>query len=130
VPEPEPRLRARSAAIAYPETPDLAAGVERRLAEAARPRRRGGLRLAVVLAVLVAVIGAVLTISPGARSAFLEWLGIRGAVVLRLEELPPVTPATSLEQLGDRVTREEARRRAGLELVELSGVGQAAGGHL
>jgi len=127
MPELEQRLRALSAAIAYPETPDLAAGVERRLAEAARPWRRWGLRLAVVLAVLVAALGAVLTISPGARSAFLEWLGIRGAVVLRLEELPPVTPATSLEQLGDRVTREEARRRAGFELVELHGLGEPDG---
>jgi hypothetical protein len=71
----------------------------------------------------VAAIGATLALSPGARSAFLEWLGIRSAVVVRVEELPPVTPAESLEFLGEQVSLEEARRRAGFEPLELEGAG-------
>lgn len=123
MPELEARLRALGEELAFPATPDLAAAVEARLRErpAARPRR--GLRLALALAALVAALGATLALSPGARSAFLEWLGIRGAVVAVVEELPPVTPATSLEALGERVTLAEARRRAGFALLAPEGLG-------
>jgi hypothetical protein len=123
MPELETQLRALAGELAFPPTPDLADGIARRLATAPGPRRRWGLRLAVALAVLVAAAAATLALSPGARSAFLEWLGIRGAVVVRVDELPPVTPSQSLEHLGEQVSLEEARRRAGFELLELEGAG-------
>jgi hypothetical protein len=44
-------------------------------------------------------------------------------VVVRVEELPPVTPADSLEFLGEQVSLEEARRRAGFEPLQLEGAG-------
>ena len=123
MPELETRLRALREELAFPATPDLAAAVEARLGERPPARRRWRLRLAVALAALLATLGATLALSPGARSAFLEWLGIRGAVVALVDELPPVTPAASLEALGERVTRAEARRRAGFELLEPEGLG-------
>jgi hypothetical protein len=123
MPELETRLRALAGELAFPDTPALADVVARRIAEPTPQRRRWALRLAVALAVLVAAIGATLALSPGARSAFLEWLGIRSAVVVRVEELPPVTPADSLEFLGEQVSLEEARRRAGFEPLQLEGAG-------
>jgi hypothetical protein len=123
MPELETRLRALAGELAFPDTPALADVVALRLAEPTPQRRRWALRLAVALAVLVAAIGATLALSPGARSAFLEWLGIRSAVVVRVEELPPVTPADSLEFLGEQVSLEEARRRAGFEPLQLEGAG-------
>jgi hypothetical protein len=124
MPELEARLRELGAGLELPETPDLWAAVEARLGEPAPARPRWGLRLAFALAVAAAAFAATLALSPGARSAFLEWIGIRGAVVQIVDELPPLTPAESLDALGERVTLEEARRRAGFELVELEGAGQ------
>ncbi|HEX2044276.1 MAG TPA: hypothetical protein VHF23_01470 [Gaiellaceae bacterium] len=83
------RLRAE---IDFPPTPAAAAAVERRLAEGApRPRRGPGTRrtLALALAVLAVALAGALAVSP-ARSAILEWLGLRGATVERVERLPEV----------------------------------------
>jgi hypothetical protein len=77
-----------------------------------RPSRRA---LAVALAVLAVAIGAVLAV-PSARTAVLEWLGIKGVDIVRVEKLPSVSPFTDLE-LGERVTLAEARRRAPYELA-------------
>jgi hypothetical protein len=123
MPELETRLRALAGELAFPDTPELAEAVAYRLAEPPPRRRRWTVRLAVALAVLVAAAAATLALSPGARSAFLEWLGIRSAVVVRVEELPPVTPSESLEFLGEQVSLEEARRRAGFEPLQLEGAG-------
>jgi hypothetical protein len=59
----------------------------------------------------------VLAVSPGARSAFLEIFQIRGATVERIDTLPDI-PAQRLD-FGERVSREEAERRAGFELLDL-----------
>ena len=85
-----------------------------------RPARSRRVRpLVLGLAVLLAVAGAVLAVSPGARSAFLEILRIRGAIVERVETLPAVQ-AQRLD-FGERVGREEAERRAGFRLLDLGG---------
>jgi hypothetical protein len=121
--ELEARLSALE--VAFPRTPDLAAAVEARLAAERRPGRLARFfdrpRLVLALALVVAAFGAVLAASPGARSAFLEIFGIEGAVVTRVEELPPVTPGDSLAGLGERVTLAEARRLAGFPLLRLPG---------
>jgi len=112
--ELERDLRELGPALSFPPTPDLAPGVRQRLA-AARPRRAFPLRRALVLgvAVLVVAAGAVLAV-PQARTAVLEWLGLRGVTIERVETAPAAT--TDLQdaalQLGEPVTLGEARRRA------------------
>ncbi len=106
----ERRLQELGGEIAYPATPRFDLTFERRRARIARP-------LALGFALLVAVFAGVLALSPGARSAFLEIFQIRGATVERLETLPDI-PAQRLD-FGERVSRDEAERRAGFELLDL-----------
>ena len=110
--ELERDLHALRDEIAWPETPAL------RPAYHARGRFRLRLRpLAIALAVLFVVLAGVLALSPGARSAFLEIFRIRGATVVRVDELPEV--AAERLDLGRRVTREEAERLVGFRLVDV-----------
>jgi hypothetical protein len=110
--ELERRLQELGGEIAYPATPRFDLGFDR------RPVRLPRLRpLALGLAVLLAVLAGVLAFSPGARSAFLEIFRIRGATVERVETLPDVQ-AQRID-FGERVSREEAERRAGFRLLDL-----------
>ena len=112
MPELEQALRALGAGIDYPATPDFSGSVRRRLAEGERPgllRRR---RLVVALAVLAVAIGAVLAV-PQARSTILDWLGVGNVTIRYVDELPSVDKATSDLGLGERVSLDEARERAG-----------------
>jgi hypothetical protein len=88
--------------VEFPPTPDLASALGTRLE---RPRRWSR-PLAVALAVLVVAVGAVLAVPP-ARTAVLDWLGLRGVSIVRVDELPP-TPATERLDLGRKITPEEA----------------------
>ncbi len=98
-----------------PPTPDLADAVRRRLE--ARPARRlvTRRRLVVVFALLVAAVGAAFAV-PQARTAILEWLGLRGATVEPVATLPEAPVFADLG-LGERVTLEEARRRVEFAIV-------------
>ena len=110
--ELELRLQELGGEIAYPATPRFELALDR------RPARRPWLRpLAVAFAVLLAVAAGVLALSPGARSAFLEIFHIRGATVERVESLPDVR-AQRID-FGERVSRDEAERRVGFELLDL-----------
>ena len=110
--ELERRLQELGGEIAYPATPSFDLSFER------RPERAGLRRpLALAFALLVVALAGVLAFSPGARSAFLELFHIRGATVELVETLPDVQ-AQRLD-FGERVSREEAERRAGFELLEL-----------
>lgn len=110
MPELELALRQLGAAVEFPPEPDLAAGVRGRLGES--PARRWAPRrlVAVALAVIVLAVGAAMAV-PSARTAVLEWLGIKGVEVTRVDELPEVS-LLSDSGLGDPVTLAEARRRA------------------
>ena len=110
--ELEHALRTVGQNLEYPATPDLSGGVRRQLVE--RPRRRWLSRraLVVALAVLVVAVGAVLAI-PDARSTIKDWLGIGNVTIRYVEELPPVEKATTDLGLGERVSLEEAKERAG-----------------
>jgi hypothetical protein len=98
--------------VEFPPTPNLAPAVRRRLGVRRRSWRRP---VALALAVLVVAIGAALAV-PAARTAILDWLGLRGVHIVRVEELPPV-PAVGNLDLGRPVTLAEARRRAPWLLV-------------
>ena len=110
--ELERRLQELGGEIAYPATPRFDLALDR------RPAARQLLRpLAIAFAVLLAVAAGVLALSPGARSAFLEIFHIRGATVERVESLPDVR--AQRVDFGERVSRDEAERRVGFELLDL-----------
>lgn len=77
--------------LVFPETPDVAGAVRHRLEQAVRARRRAPSRRALVVAfvALAVAVGAAMAV-PAARSAILEFFGLRGATVQRVETLPPV----------------------------------------
>jgi hypothetical protein len=102
MPELDAALRELGRQVEFPPTPDLASQLRGRLERPRRWRRP----LAVALAVLVVAVGAVLAVPP-ARTAILDWLGLRGVSIVRVDELPPTSPVGRLD-LGRRVTLEEA----------------------
>ena len=102
MPELDAALRELGRQVEFPPTPDLASLVRPRLE---RPRRWSR-PIAIALAVLVVAVGAVLAVPP-ARTAILDWLGLRGVSIVRVDELPPTPPIGTLD-LGRRVTLEEA----------------------
>ena len=110
--ELERRLLTLGGEIAYPATPRFDLGFDRRPVRAARLRP-----LALGFAILLAVLAGVLAFSPGARSAFLEIFRLKGATVERVERLPEVE--VQAIDFGVQVSRQEAERRVGFELVDL-----------
>jgi hypothetical protein len=102
----------RELTVEWPETPDIAGAIAPRLV-APPPRRswvlaRPAWQLAVaVVALVIAVVMAI----PPARAEVLEWLGLRSVKIERREPQPSRF-GQSLA-LGDPVTLEQARRRAG-----------------
>ena len=110
--ELELRLQELGGEIAYPATPRFELSLDR--GAAGRPWLRP---VALGFVVLLAVAAGVLALSPGARSAFLEIFHIRGATVERVESLPDVR--AQRVDFGERVSRDEAERRVGFELVDL-----------
>ena len=110
----ERELRGLAASMDWPEAPDVASTVARRVGERRpRPRRR---RLAIAVAVVLAALLAVLAVPP-ARTAILDWLGIGAARIVRVDELPSLAPEPGLEILGDRVSIDGAAARAGFPLA-------------
>ena len=103
MPELDVALRELGREVEFPPTPDARLG-DPRSPRAASSRR--GAPLAIALAVLVVAVGAVLAVPP-ARTAILDWLGLRGVSIVRVDELPP-TPAVERLELGRQVTLEEA----------------------
>jgi hypothetical protein len=113
----ERELTGLASSIEWPEAPDVAAAVAGRIAEPPpRPRRRQR-RLALALVVLLAALLAVLAVPP-ARTAILDWLGIGGARIVRVDELPALEPTPGLEILGDEMSLEAARSRAGFDFAD------------
>ena len=110
MPELEHALRQLGATIEFPEPPDLATRVRGQLG-GAPDRGWAPRRLAVIaVAVLVVALAAVMAV-PSARTSVLEWLGIKGVSVTRVETLPEVGVLRPSE-LGTRVSLAEARVRA------------------
>jgi hypothetical protein len=103
----------------WPETPDIAAAVETRVAARGGRRARWRRRRTAWLALAAILVGG-LAASP-ARSALLDLLGLRGVEVQRREPPPRPSPTPghlgSGLRLGRAVTLAQARDRAGFALV-------------
>lgn len=101
-----------------PPAPDLAARVVADLA-ARRPRARRRYVLALA-AVVAAALLATLAV-PDARSALLRLFGVGAVRIELVDELPEVAadPVELELSLGERVSLEELRERAGYPLLEL-----------
>lgn len=113
----ERELTALAAVVDWPEPSDLVPAVAARLGEA--PRRRSVRRpLAVALACVVLVAAAAALAVPSARTAILDWFGIGGAQIVRVDELPPLPLAQDPDVLGRRATLAEARARAGFRFAD------------
>ena len=108
--ELERSLRLLGEGLAFPEAPDVSERVQRRLADTRPQRRRPGRRtLVLAFAVLAVAVAAVMAV-PSARSAVLEFFGLRGATVQRVESLPRAPdPAPSVLRLGDPLPIEGGR---------------------
>jgi hypothetical protein len=114
--------------VEWPATPDLAGAVLARVEAAAdeaatptrgarRAPRRPAWRpaLAYGLAALAAVFAVTMAASPDARSAVLEWLGLKSVKVERREPVAPQPSPGTLGSglgLGTPVTLEQARERS------------------
>ena len=79
-----------------------------------KPRRRW---LAVAVATVIAASLAVLAVPP-ARTAVFDWLGIGGARIVEVDELPALAPTPGLEFLGDPVSVDRARAQAGFPFAD------------
>jgi hypothetical protein len=112
----EQMLRAAARDVEFPPTPDLAGGIR---GELSRPAPyRPPIRRVLVLAALTLLVAAatVFAASPGARDAVLDFVGIDGASVERVPTLPQAPPPTTAP-IGQRISLDEARRRAGFEIL-------------
>lgn len=112
--ELELELRDLALALDFPETPDLTGRVRARLA--APPPRNRRRALVLVLATLVVALCAALAV-PQARTAILDWLGLRGVSVERVPTQPtaPVRPVDY--GLGPLVDLNEAQDRATFDVL-------------
>jgi hypothetical protein len=80
-------------------------------------------RLAVAFAVLLAVVGAVFAVPP-ARSAILEFLGLRGATIERVETLPELPAGVRDLIPGRPVSLDEAQQSVEFEVLVPSVLGE------
>jgi hypothetical protein len=116
----ERELVALGSGVEWPDAPDVADAVARALRETPPRRARRAPRsprLALALALVLAAVLAVLAV-PQARTAVFDWLGIGGARIVRVDELPPLPARRDFEVLGQRVTLVAARTGAGFPLAE------------
>lgn len=106
--ELESRLADLALALEWPVTPDLRAGVSAGLEGSRRRRRLWPLALAAAL--LAAMLGAGLLITP-VRETVAGWLGLSHVEIHRVQRVP--TPAASPAGAGSAVGQAEAGRLAG-----------------
>jgi hypothetical protein len=120
------RLAALGDELAWPPTPDLAEVVGTRVAAEARPQHARARRVLVAaaagLAVLVLTLGVALASSSRVRATVRDWLGLGVVEVQRVQRLPDLAPARTLD-LGRRTTLEAGRRAFGADVGTLVALG-------
>ena len=117
MPDLERDLAALARVVDLPADRDLAPAV---LARLHKPTYAGRWRRAAGIAALVLVVGLTATMAvPDARTAVLRFLGIKGATVIRVDELPPV--AAEPPQFGESVGIGEAERVVGFRPLLIDG---------
>ena len=111
------QLQELSELVEFPATPNLAPAVRARISEAPRERRAAWwpARVVIALAVMLVVIGAAFAV-PQARSEILEWLGIGGVTVTRVDATPDSELRGPL-RLGPEVTLTEATEGAAFDIL-------------
>jgi hypothetical protein len=120
MPELELALVELGRSVEFPPAPDLTARVRERIAAERAPRRRFAFApkrrtLVVALAIVAVTVGALMAV-PGTRAAILDFFGLRGVTIERVENLPTVPKRVDLN-LGAPVTLERARELADFEVV-------------
>ena len=127
--ELEQRLTRLGSELDWPQTPELAARVTRRLSEPERRPTRApvlvGFRrsLAIALVLLLVVAAAAVAAVPSVRDAVLEFFGLQGATVERTSTLPTPPPDRPLD-LGSRMSLGDARARLAFEPLVPSELGE------
>jgi hypothetical protein len=111
MPELETALRQLGAELEFPPAPDVASTIRGRL-ERPRAWRRPVL---IAFALLLVALGAAFAV-PSARTAILDWLGLRNVSVVRVDHLPAAKSFSRVD-LGSEVTLAEAKRSAPWLLV-------------
>ena len=110
--ELESALRTLGRDLSYPETPDLRGAVMARIESAPDPvpiGSRSRFRIALVAAAVVAIASvATVGLSPSARRAVADFLGVEG-IRIEFDDSAPVEPRPSDRQLGERMTLAEAQ---------------------
>ncbi len=127
--ELERRLTQLGHELDWPAAPDLAANLRERLAAPVPGRRRPVVfrrSLAIALAALLLLAGAVVAAVPSARDAVLEFFGLQGATVERREQLPR-TPPPRGPSLGEPTTLEAARDSLAFEPLLPEAAGEPDG---
>jgi hypothetical protein len=120
--ELEQRLEAAAPYFEFPATPDLAGAARARLPER-RPRSRTRVALAFAVA-LALVAGAVLALSPGARSGVADLLDRVPGIHIERRVSLPVTRFNDPPYYGTPIDLDEARERFGLPLRFPAGLGE------
>lgn len=128
MPELELALRDLGSGLDWPAEPELGQRVLAEIGREPERRRRMPRRaLVVALAVVAVAIAAVFAV-PQTRAAILEFFHLRGVTIERVQELPTVPVNSGLGTfLGERVSLDEARRRAGFDVVVPERLGEPDG---
>jgi hypothetical protein len=125
MPELELALRDLGAGLDWPAEPDLAPAVAARIRQAPVRRRPVARRtLVIAFAALAVALGAVFAV-PQTRAAILEFFHLRGVTIQRVPTLPTVSVQPGLGGfLGERVSLDEARRKASFRVVVPKALGE------
>lgn len=121
-------LKALASQVEYPPSPELSRRVRARIEGGPEPRgglirRRRYALAAAVIGALIVVFAATMALSPRAREAVADFIGVGGVRIGFDEPSPSLSPADGLD-LGPRVTLEEAELRVGFDVKtpELAGL--------
>jgi hypothetical protein len=106
--------------MGFPETPDVRSRVAARIVRPAPTARRPRRIAALAAAAVIVFAGVLLVVSPGARRAVADWLGIGGVRVTYGDPPSPGRSAGAGLDLGEPVTLAEAADRADFELRALA----------